>query len=79
MEDLLNLDNIASEEENSNEQNDIFDNTIEVENNNGIKKVQISLATREDILEWSSGEVTKPETKIRKQRKGGKSCTFFTK
>ncbi len=38
------------------------DNTIEVETDSGIQKVQISLASEEDILSWSSGEVTKPET-----------------
>ena len=29
---------------------------------NKIKKISLSLATPEDVLDWSNGEVTKPET-----------------
>lgn len=39
-----------------------IDNTFHNKEKPSIEKVQLSLATTEDILSWSSGEVTKPET-----------------
>ncbi len=50
---------------------------IEIEDNKeSIKKIQISLASREDILSWSSGEVTKPETINYKTHKPEKDGLF---
>ena len=43
---------------------------------NAIKSVSLSLATSEDILEWSNGEVTKPETINYKSYKPEKAGLF---
>ncbi len=57
-----------------------LDNTIEIEDNKvEIKKIQISLSSREDILSWSSGEVTKPETINYKTHKPEKDGLFDEK
>ncbi len=63
---------------NINEQEEI-DNTIEIEDGGDIKKVQISIANEEDILSWSSGEVTKPETINYKTHKPEKDGLFDEK
>ena len=45
-------------------------------NENSIKSVSLRLATTEDVLEWSHGEVTKPETINYKSYKPEKSGLF---
>ncbi len=60
---------------------DSFDDnsSYEEEQKQVIKKIQISLASRDDILEWSSGEVTKPETINYKTHKPEKDGLFDEK
>ncbi len=71
----FNLDNILGTDES---QADAFelDNTIQEEKESDIKKVQISISSQEDILSWSSGEVTKPETINYKTHKPEKDGLF---
>ncbi len=53
------------------------DNTLHVNNEKpNISKVQISLSKKEEILAWSSGEVTKPETINYKTHKPEKDGLF---
>ncbi|QGZ97351.1 DNA-directed RNA polymerase subunit beta' [Mycoplasma sp. NEAQ87857] len=51
-----------------------FDNEKDL--NNAINKITLSLATDEDILSWSNGEVTKPETINYKSYKPEKDGLF---
>ncbi len=72
-----NQDNYSSD---NNSDWAVNDNTIEIEDHKEeIKKIQISLASREDILSWSSGEVTKPETINYKTHKPEKDGLFDEK
>ncbi len=54
------------------------DNTLDLhqQDTTGISKVQISLSKKEEILGWSSGEVTKPETINYKTHKPEKDGLF---
>lgn len=52
------------------------ENTIFADNESVIKKIQISIASKDDISSWSSGEVTKPETINYKTHKPEKDGLF---
>ncbi len=68
-----NIELFQNEEDDS----QVVDNTIEIEDNKDtIQKIQISIASKEDILSWSSGEVTKPETINYKTHKPEKDGLF---
>ncbi len=56
-----------------------IDNTLNVEDGPTIDKIQISLSTKDEILSWSSGEVTKPETINYKTHKPEKDGLFDEK
>ncbi|BDU67815.1 MAG: DNA-directed RNA polymerase subunit beta' [Candidatus Tyloplasma litorale] len=80
MDDLLYDEKlIDSLEKDSTNEHENIDNTIVVEKDSEIKKVQISLATSEDILSWSSGEVKRAETINYKTHKPEKDGLFDEK
>lgn len=72
------MDNLLEEIETLPEYNE-EEIEIEKKDNENIDRVQISLATADEILAWSSGEVTKPETINYKTHKAEKDGLFDEK